>query len=133
MFLPLFLRFCLYVCVYSTYPHKNSHTHCQTAHTVHHSVCVLYTCSVYMCVCACGSRLGLFWCQKEQVCQPDIASFYASHRHTRPHIHALLSKKIRYSVALLPEDALTVQDLHRSTLLMRGQETEDTQGGKRER
>lgn len=31
------------------------------------------------------------------------------------------------SVALLPEDTLTVLDLHRSTLLMRGQETEHTQ------
>ena len=32
-------------------------------------------------------------------------------------------------MALLPEDTLTVLDLHRSTLLMRGQETEHTQEG----
>lgn len=104
--------------VYPTYPHslrfcqKKSFLPSQKAHTIHHSDCVLYT--VQICVPV-GPASGYSGVKKEKACQPDIVSSY---RHT--YTHLCPNKKKRYSVAILPKDTLTVQDLYASTLLMRG-------------
>lgn len=43
--------------------------------------------------------------------------YQATDTHTHTYVQI---KKKRYSVAILPKDTLTVQDLYTSTLLMRG-------------
>ena len=111
-----------------TYTHTHTHTFAKKTHYPSFSRQIVHL----QCVCVCLRVLP------QAILVSERAGLSGSHciilrklqTHMHTDTHLCPSNKKSNSVALLPEDTLTVLDLHRSTLLMRGQETEHTQEGR---